>query len=176
MGLLSNKQIKEKYSNRTNRNSVILTKHTTILKKIRHYLKEKKLCVNFNGVKKNELIDLFLNTLDVDIPSTNAKKLSFIFQIYESGKYEFLRAQIDRPDIPSSVWKNLRDMVFEAYGKVCLCCGSQNNISVDHIKPYSLYPHLCIDFNNLQPLCQSCNSKKSNRHIIDYRDKNNIDK
>jgi len=66
-------------------------------------------------------------------------------------------------------WMKLRDRVFDKYGKVCLCCGSVDDIQVDHIKPKSIYPELSYCFDNLQPLCASCNIKKSNIHSTDYR-------
>lgn len=65
-----------------------------------------------------------------------------------------------RPDV--------KDWVFNKYGKRCLCCGATDNISIDHIKPISKGG--TNDLNNLQPLCKSCNSSKSTR-IVDYRHK-----
>lgn len=50
--------------------------------------------------------------------------------------------------------------------KKCLCCGSDKNLSIDHIIPVSIGGS--NDFNNLQLLCKSCNSRKGTK-IIDYR-------
>lgn len=45
------------------------------------------------------------------------------------------------------------------YNHSCLCCGTkENKITLDHIVPLSLGGKHTID--NVQPLCQSCNSKK----------------
>jgi 5-methylcytosine-specific restriction endonuclease McrA len=52
------------------------------------------------------------------------------------------------------------------YGNICLCCGKKKKLTADHIIPLSLGGTSNID--NIQPLCQSCNSKKRVR-IIDYR-------
>ena len=45
------------------------------------------------------------------------------------------------------------------YGKPCVSCGAPSN-SIDHIIPVSSGG--TNDLSNLQPMCKSCNSKKSN--------------
>lgn len=62
--------------------------------------------------------------------------------------------------------KKTRNLIFDKYGKLCLCCGTKENISLDHITPIYLKGENKID--NLQPLCRSCNSRKGTK-IIDYR-------
>jgi len=59
-------------------------------------------------------------------------------------------------------WKEL----CEKYGNRCLCCGQRKKLTLDHIVPATLGGPDSID--NIQPLCQICNSRKSNR-TIDYR-------
>ena len=60
-------------------------------------------------------------------------------------------------------WKEL----LEHYGHRCLCCGrSDVALTVDHIVPITKGGRNDID--NIQPLCQGCNSRKSNK-TIDYR-------
>ena len=56
----------------------------------------------------------------------------------------------------------------QAYFKhACVACGAQALTLVkDHIIP--LYKHGSDAINNIQPLCQSCSSRKAG-HIIDYR-------
>jgi 5-methylcytosine-specific restriction endonuclease McrA len=49
---------------------------------------------------------------------------------------------------------------------LCLCCAQKRELTVDHVIPISMGGPNTID--NLQPLCQSCNSAKCTR-IIDYR-------
>ena len=65
--------------------------------------------------------------------------------------------------------KDVREWVFSTYGKKCLCCGSKKKISIDHVIPVVKGGE--DELWNLQPLCNSCNSKKSDK-AIDYR--NNI--
>lgn len=62
--------------------------------------------------------------------------------------------------------KEIRDWVFNEYGKLCLCCGSGKNLSIDHIIPISKKGK--DEKDNLQPLCKPCNSRKHD-NIKDYR-------
>lgn len=50
--------------------------------------------------------------------------------------------------------------LFEKHPK-CLRCASEENLSVDHIKPMSIGGSNTLD--NLQVLCRSCNSAKGQR-------------
>ena len=68
----------------------------------------------------------------------------------------------------SIAWRVVRSMVIALYGKKCLKCGTGQHIQVDHIKPKSLYPWLALNFDNLQPLCWSCNKTKGSS-VNDYR-------
>lgn len=52
------------------------------------------------------------------------------------------------------------------YDNKCLCCGTKENITLDHVFPISLGGADSII--NAQPLCGSCNSKKGVKYI-DYR-------
>jgi 5-methylcytosine-specific restriction endonuclease McrA len=54
----------------------------------------------------------------------------------------------------------------EFYGHRCLRCGTTERLSVDHVVPLSLGGSNAID--NIQPLCEMCNSLKSDT-IADYR-------
>lgn len=57
--------------------------------------------------------------------------------------------------------------VLKRYGNKCLCCGRTDvKLTADHIIPVSKGGSSNID--NLQPLCQTCNSKKRDK-TIDYR-------
>lgn len=55
------------------------------------------------------------------------------------------------------------------FNGVCLSCGSDKDLQLDHIKPVSKYPELTFEYSNLQILCKECNIKKSNTSIIDFR-------
>lgn len=51
--------------------------------------------------------------------------------------------------------------------KVCLSCGMVGPVTIDHIIPLSLGGTNTVD--NIQPLCNRCNSKKGNRSTKDYK-------
>ena len=55
----------------------------------------------------------------------------------------------------------------ERYGNICLCCFKSVSLTRDHVVPLSLGGTDYIE--NIQPLCLSCNARKGNRIIIDYR-------
>lgn len=69
----------------------------------------------------------------------------------------------------SGQWKQLRKKVLSCYGEICMRCKSIENIHVDHIYPRSTHKELELRFDNMQVLCRSCNSSKSNRTTSDYR-------
>ena len=62
-----------------------------------------------------------------------------------------------RPAIPAV----LRQRVYERDGNQCLSCGAADDLSLDHIYPYSLGGP--DTFANLQTLCRPCNSRKGVR-------------
>lgn len=64
------------------------------------------------------------------------------------------------------VSKAKRNAVLDEFGNKCLCCGSYDDICIDHVVPLSLGGFNRVD--NMQPLCRSCNSKKGVK-TIDYR-------
>lgn len=57
-------------------------------------------------------------------------------------------------------WKAVRQRAIDLHGPICMCCGSTEEIQVDHIKPKSEHPELALTVDNLQILCWSCNRKK----------------
>lgn len=70
-------------------------------------------------------------------------------------------------------WRHLRRCALLIYGNECHCCYREGTkykpLHVDHIKPKSLFPYLCMDITNLQVLCEECNTLKSNKTFEDYR-------
>lgn len=68
-------------------------------------------------------------------------------------------------------WRRLRMEAFLKYGRRCACCRAKNKpFHVDHIRPRSRYPHLELDLNNLQILCEDCNLGKGGWNAVDFRD------
>ncbi len=65
-------------------------------------------------------------------------------------------------------WKQLRDSFLLENELVCLRCGSDKNIRVDHIKPVRYYWDLRLEKTNLQILCNSCNLKKASNDHDDF--------
>lgn len=63
----------------------------------------------------------------------------------------------------SSEWLEAREACFERLGRLCLQCGSADQIQVDHIKPRSKFPELALVQSNLRPLCWPCNKAKAAR-------------
>jgi 5-methylcytosine-specific restriction endonuclease McrA len=57
--------------------------------------------------------------------------------------------------------------LFDAYGPVCLCCGSEDDLTLDHIVPLETAGGPDAP-ENLQILCRRCNSGK-NARAIDFR-------
>jgi 5-methylcytosine-specific restriction endonuclease McrA len=58
------------------------------------------------------------------------------------------------------------EYVLSLYDHKCLCCGTKYNITVDHIVPLS--EGGSHSMSNVQPLCDSCNSRKGTKST-DYR-------
>lgn len=62
-----------------------------------------------------------------------------------------------RAPIPDKV----RQAVYESDGHRCVSCGVAENLSLDHIHPWSKGGS--DEMHNLQTMCRPCNSAKSNR-------------
>lgn len=80
-------------------------------------------------------------------------------------KLRRFRMRANGGSLSESEWK----YVCEKYGNVCLSCGKKGDyksLTVDHIVPVVMGG--TGDIYNVQPLCKSCNSKKSAK-TIDYR-------
>lgn len=67
----------------------------------------------------------------------------------------------------SPEWLMLRERVIKEEGRTCAQCGrlikNASDITVDHIRPRSKFPHLALVRENLQVLCRRCNSRKKDR-------------
>lgn len=70
-------------------------------------------------------------------------------------------------------WRRLRIEALHKYGNRCIACGASPSdghtvLNVDHVKPRKTHPHLALDINNLQIMCEACNHGKGNRDF-DFR-------
>lgn len=64
---------------------------------------------------------------------------------------------------PRPELKEFREKVIKRDGKKCAICFSENKkVIIDHIKSYSLFPHLRFDPNNGRILCEKCHRKTDN--------------
>jgi len=69
----------------------------------------------------------------------------------------------------SYIHKPKRETIFKRDGNKCLRCGSENNLTIDHIKPVSKGGK--NDNRNLQTLCYDCNqakATKSNDYTVNF--------
>lgn len=75
----------------------------------------------------------------------------------ERGEPEIIRREMAR--MRDEIWSQLtiRD------GEKCSGCGSSENLTIDHIRPVSRGGDNRLE--NLQILCQSCNSSKGDRYL-----------
>lgn len=72
----------------------------------------------------------------------------------------------------STDWRRIRNKVLLTNENKCVKCGTDNNLTVDHILPRSKFPEKALDISNTQILCLNCNSAKGNRlkdniHTVD---------
>lgn len=82
---------------------------------------------------------------------------------------EFLEKITNQPRVDAQKFigkKNVRLFIFNRDGNVCLRCGGIDKLSLDHIIPVNKKGENKL--MNLQTLCCSCNSWKSDK-IIDFR-------
>jgi len=82
----------------------------------------------------------------------------------EKNRIQYLKSHKKRRTDADTYTKNkkVRGSVFERDGKKCKACNSTKDLTLDHIIPVSKDGTNRI--SNLQILCRSCNSKKSNKH------------
>ena len=71
---------------------------------------------------------------------------------WKGGTYEKNR----KVDMGRQKYREWRKLVLERFFYQCVLCGSTENLNVDHIKPYSLYPKLRYIISNGRVLCENC--------------------
>ena len=78
----------------------------------------------------------------------------------------------------SKEWKQARYRALLAQGNQCQLCGATSKsgpLEVDHIRPRTIHPELCLDQTNLQILCNQCHAAKGIRYADDCRKKHTKD-
>lgn len=67
---------------------------------------------------------------------------------------------------PKGIQRKAWAFILEVCGSRCLKCGITERLEADHVLPINLGGLNAVD--NYQPLCRSCNARKSDTHV-DYR-------
>lgn len=105
------------------------------------------------------------------------KRQPKVTSIREENVKKFIRLSTINPlsteFLSSFEWRSIRMIALKNQGSTCQCCGASPKtgavMHVDHIKPRKLYPHLALDIDNLQVLCDQCNHGKGNWDQTDWR-------
>lgn len=94
--------------------------------------------------------------------SSDASVFDVLFAATELDQTRFGEVLEHRPRRRRTPFtKPLRSQIYERDGYRCKHCGATENLSIDHIHPFSLGG--LEDAANLQTLCRSCNSRKGAR-------------
>lgn len=106
---------------------------------------------------------------DFDLPDAGPTSLALhrinvIVQQYDTVRLKGPRRPAGR------AWEATRYQVLHRAGGRCELCGASvkdgARLAVDHIKPISRFPELAQDPDNLQALCQPCNSSKRDHGVF----------
>lgn len=76
---------------------------------------------------------------------------------YEDARNTVIRKYFDKLGIKTCVYCNAQYAITIPEGSKL-----RANYEIDHFKPTSKYPFLCISFFNMQPSCPCCNRQKNN--------------
>ena len=89
-----------------------------------------------------------------------------ILRAIDSNKRDRRRAKIKSNGIFKVTNRDLAKM----YEKPCVYCGERESIEIDHIIPIAKGGVHGV--GNLQPLCHSCNSRKSDKFMMQFKMEN----
>lgn len=89
--------------------------------------------------------------------------------MYEKNMKRTKKKKIKKFTYDSNAYTKLRNVCFAAFGAECMSCGSTKQLQIDHILPVSVFYKYRLNLANLQILCASCNTHKSNKYVCDYR-------
>lgn len=174
------------YTNAQISNTLDITIHTTkahVAKLLTKFnVKSRARLASLNAFEP--LIKDSLGTLDIDtIVSKITGQISLIIsqelkssivdiitQIREGNTNDVDEILSTKPKVIRQAFPEaIRSIIFKRDNFKCLCCGSDSDLTIDHIKPISKGGNNHI--NNLQTLCKTCNLKKMTK-TINYRAKN----
>ncbi len=65
----------------------------------------------------------------------------------------------------TSRWARIRWLALRRDGFACVRCGARGRLEVDHVESIRRAPERAYDLGNLQSLCQSCHSQKTNEEM-----------
>ena len=109
---------------------------------------------------------------DSDLLIETLKKLSRLRIIFatDGGQIRFLKFEGGDDSIRQE-WIDMRrrvaPVVYKKYKARCYYCGSPDNMTIDHVHPLSRGGSNNIE--NLVPACRSCNSRKQNKTVEEWR-------
>ena len=63
----------------------------------------------------------------------------------------------------TKAYRRARLKVLVRDGHVCMYCGSNEDLTIDHVLSIKNHPELSMDLQNMVIACKSCNSKKGSR-------------
>lgn len=99
-----------------------------------------------------------------------------IIRYIDSDGFSFVswgvRKQVEKSKVAKkAVSKQMREKIFKRDGYKCLCCGSTERLTIDHIIPQH---YVCLNTEeNLQTLCFKCNCVKG-ANIINFVNKGGL--
>ena len=127
------------------------------------------MCGDHSQSAKNAIAEYSVHVPDIDLCWTCAERVANAFWRKHSGEWltwkEEVRTQASKSK-KMVISQRLRTEVFERDMYRCLRCGTHRNLRADHVIPESIGGEATLE--NLQTLCQLCNSWKGTK-TIDFR-------
>lgn len=139
--------------------------------RIRYFGKDKKVDKYVHVVSsKSPIYHLLLSYTEVEDKKTFRPIEKDVHDSFAKLQGKDRRTMFEKLDDNNKPIKSRRELIFLRDGNKCLACGSEENLTIDHIIPKAQDGDNTED--NLQTLCEECNHKKGNR-IRDYRNISN---